>query len=122
MPTKKKKIEKAKEWHIERPERVKLTAEESLKRMKEFAKRKEKFIAASRGKNFRPDCFFTAEQQQRLEELMGRWRTARDMGTSLSDEEQTELESLVEAEVRATTERASALQHYGPRRYYPLTS
>jgi hypothetical protein len=31
-----------------RGERVKLTAEESLKRMEEFAKRKEKFIAAVR--------------------------------------------------------------------------
>ena len=32
----------------ERPERIKLSAEESLKRMKEFDKRKEKFIAAVR--------------------------------------------------------------------------
>ena len=31
-----------------RPERVKLTAEESLKRMREFAKRKEQFVAAVR--------------------------------------------------------------------------
>jgi hypothetical protein len=30
----------------ERPERVKLTAEESLKRMQEFAQRKEHFVAA----------------------------------------------------------------------------
>ena len=32
----------------ERAERVKLTAEESLKRMQEFAKRKEQFVAAVR--------------------------------------------------------------------------
>jgi hypothetical protein len=31
-----------------RPERAKLTAEESLKRVKEFPKRKEQFIAAVR--------------------------------------------------------------------------
>ncbi len=37
-----------KETKQERPERVKLSAEESLKRMKEFDKRKEKFIAAIR--------------------------------------------------------------------------
>ncbi len=49
----------------------------------------------------RPDQFFTAEQQQRLQELMGRWRTARDSGTALPSEEQAELEALVDAEVRA---------------------
>ncbi len=48
--TKKEKV--VKEVKIERPERAKLSAEESLKRMKEFDKRKEKFIATIRqGKN-----------------------------------------------------------------------
>ncbi len=37
-----------KEIKIERPERAKLSAEESLKRMKEFDKRREKFIASIR--------------------------------------------------------------------------
>jgi len=37
-----------KEINIERPQRVKLSAKESLKRTKEFDKRKEKFIAAIR--------------------------------------------------------------------------
>ena len=37
-----------KEVKIERPQRVKLSAKESLKRTKEFDKRKEKFIAAIR--------------------------------------------------------------------------
>jgi hypothetical protein len=47
-----KKREEIKELKIERPKRAKLTAKESLKRMQEFAKRKEKFIAAVReGKN-----------------------------------------------------------------------
>ncbi len=45
MPNKAKVI---KEIKPERPERMKLSAEESLKRMKEFDKRKEKFIAAVR--------------------------------------------------------------------------
>ncbi len=44
--TKKAKI--AKEIEIKRPERMKLSAEESLKRMKDFDKRKEQFIAAIR--------------------------------------------------------------------------
>ena len=48
--TKKAKI--VKEIKIERPERAKLSAEESIKRTKEFDKRKEKFIATIRqGKN-----------------------------------------------------------------------
>ncbi len=37
-----------KEIKIKRPERAKLSAEESLKRMKDFDKRKEKFIASIR--------------------------------------------------------------------------
>lgn len=43
-----KKAKVVKEIKIERPERAKLSAEESLKRMKEFDKRKEKFIASIR--------------------------------------------------------------------------
>ena len=43
-----KKANVVKEIKIERPERMKLSAEESLKRMKDFDKRKEKFIAAIR--------------------------------------------------------------------------
>lgn len=56
----------------------------------------------------RPDRFFTAVQQPCLEELMGRWRAARDAGGALSADEQSELEALVEAEVRAATDRAAA--------------
>jgi hypothetical protein len=43
-----KKAKVIKEVKIERPERAKLSAEESLKRMKEFDKRTEKFIATVR--------------------------------------------------------------------------
>jgi hypothetical protein len=58
--------------------------------------------------NHRPDRFFTAEQQRRLEDLMARWRTARDAGRELSPNDQSELKSLVEAEVLAAGERAAA--------------
>lgn len=56
-----------------------------------------------------PDCFFTAAQQARLGQLMVRWRAARDAGTALPPADQAELNALVEAEVRAASERASAL-------------
>lgn len=41
-----KKAEVIKEIKIECPERMKLSAEESIERTKEFDKRKEKFIAS----------------------------------------------------------------------------
>jgi hypothetical protein len=59
----------------------------------------------------RPDCFFTSGQQKRLEELMARWRQARDQGSSLRPTEQAELDALVEAELRAAADRAAALVH-----------
>jgi hypothetical protein len=47
-----RRLKDVKEIRIERPPRMKLSAEESLKRTKEFDKRKEKFIASIRkGKN-----------------------------------------------------------------------
>lgn len=58
----------------------------------------------------RPDEFFSATQQARLKELMLRWRAARDAGTALQPAEQSELDSLVEAETRAAGERAAALR------------
>jgi hypothetical protein len=57
----------------------------------------------------RPDQYFTAEQQQRLQELMARWRAARDGGTALPPAEQAELDALVAAELHAATQRARAL-------------
>jgi hypothetical protein len=59
--------------------------------------------------SFRPDQFFTAAQQQRLEELMTQWRNARDQGQSLPASEQAELAALIETEVQAATQRATAL-------------
>jgi len=58
--------------------------------------------------NHRPDEFFTAQQQRRLEELMQRWRTARETGKQLPDSEQAELSALIDAEVQASGERAVA--------------
>jgi hypothetical protein len=60
----------------------------------------------------RPDCFFTAKQQRRLEELMTNWRRARDASVSLPPEDQAELESLVDAELRAAAGRATAMRRY----------
>jgi len=59
--------------------------------------------------NLRPDAFFTAEQQGRLRVLMDRWRAARDADEHLAADEQAELDALVDAEVRATAARTSAL-------------
>ena len=59
--------------------------------------------------SLRPDRFFTAAQQQRLDALMGRWRKARDQGHRLPADEQGELEALVEAELHASALRAAAL-------------
>ena len=57
---------------------------------------------------FEPDPFFTAAQQQRLSELMERWRTVRDREQTLSPQEQTELDALVNAELQATQQRLNA--------------
>ena len=59
--------------------------------------------------SLRPDCFFTAAQQQRLDALMARWRTMRDQGATLPANEQTELEALIAAELQASAARAAAL-------------
>jgi hypothetical protein len=59
--------------------------------------------------NYRPDRFFGAAQQQRLEHLMSRWRAARDRGEALAPDEQAELDRLVEEEVSASAQRASVL-------------
>ncbi|MEG3435729.1 hypothetical protein V0288_01235 [Pannus brasiliensis CCIBt3594] len=45
-------------------------------------------------RNFQPDSFFTAEQQERLSELMSLWRSARDRGQTVSPEQQAELDKL----------------------------
>ena len=59
--------------------------------------------------SLRPDAFFNVAQQERLAALMTRWRTAREQEKPLPVDEQTELEALIEAELRASAARASAL-------------
>ncbi len=67
--------------------------------------------------NYRPDRFFSAEQQKRLSELMNRWRdlrdspteTLRDRDLTLTSQEQAELNALVEAELNASAKRTAAL-------------
>lgn len=65
--------------------------------------------------NYRPDRFFSAEQQKRLSELMNRWRdlrdspteTLRDRDLTLPPQEQAELNALVEAELNASAKRTA---------------
>jgi hypothetical protein len=59
--------------------------------------------------SFRPDPFFSAEQQERLSELMTLWRLARDIGQELLPEQQVELDILVDIELRAATVRTAEL-------------
>ena len=59
--------------------------------------------------NYQLDQFFTAQQQQRLTELMLMWRAAQDLGDLLPPEQQSELDGLIEAELHATAERAKSI-------------
>lgn len=59
--------------------------------------------------NLHSDRFFDTEHQQRLSKLMESWRTARDNGKSLPEDEQVELEAVVKAELRASAERSAVL-------------
>jgi hypothetical protein len=43
-----KKLRSSKEIRVKRPRRAKLSEKEALKRMKEFARRKEQFLATAR--------------------------------------------------------------------------
>ena len=58
---------------------------------------------------FQPDALFTADQQNRLADLMNQWRAARDRGEELPEPQQVELEDLVEAELTAATVRTITL-------------
>lgn len=59
--------------------------------------------------SFRPDPFFSAQQQKKLAELMSLWQTAQSQGQELSQGQQAELDSLVEAELEAATARSATL-------------
>jgi hypothetical protein len=58
---------------------------------------------------FQPDALFTARQRERLGELMARWRALREQNQVLSAEEQTELQSLIDAELQAATARTQQI-------------
>jgi hypothetical protein len=62
-----------------------------------------------------PDRFFTSERRRRLEELMARWRAARDQGPTLPSDERAQLEHLIDEEVGAAAERAAAAWRELPR-------
>jgi hypothetical protein len=62
-------------------------------------------------RNMSPDRFFSAEQRSRLEELMALRHETIAGNTLLTAQEEAELDQLVDAEVRAATERATALFH-----------
>lgn len=72
----------------------------------EEAQRSETIVIVQR---FRPDNLFTAQQQARLQELMGQFHQIVDTGESLPSQTQQELESLVEDELEATIERAARI-------------
>jgi hypothetical protein len=56
-----------------------------------------------------PDAYFNATQQKHLATLMERWRKARDLGQSLPLPQQSELETLIEAELMASALRTQAM-------------
>jgi len=60
------------------------------------------------------DSYFGADQIKRLGELMGRSREARDAGATLPSNEQTELESLIQAEFEASARRSANLADHLP--------
>lgn len=60
-------------------------------------------------KDFRPDEFFTAQQQERMSQLMQTLREAQDGTGTISPEEQAELEALIEAELEGSIRRAEAI-------------
>jgi hypothetical protein len=59
--------------------------------------------------NLRPDTYFNAQQLNRLQDLMAKWRAATESNMPLPAEEQKQLEALVEEEVVAAGKRAADL-------------
>ena len=56
-----------------------------------------------------PDQYFSADQREQLQDLMARWRSARDQGKVLSEDDQSELEKLIDLEVQAAARRAAGM-------------
>lgn len=59
---------------------------------------------------FRPDNFFTTDQQLRLQDLMDQFHQVNALGEELTPTERQELETLVDAEWNAAIERAEAIR------------
>ena len=59
--------------------------------------------------NGRPDLYFSELQRSRLNLLMQKWRSSRDIETDFTELERTELDMLVQAELQATGQRAKAM-------------
>ena len=57
----------------------------------------------------RPDEFFTAAQQSRLQHLLGRRQAAQDGGPALSPADLAELSDLVNAELTGSARRSAAI-------------
>jgi hypothetical protein len=58
---------------------------------------------------FQSDALFAAPQRERLENLMARWRSMRDKGDTLSADEQSELQNLIDAELLAADARTQEI-------------
>jgi hypothetical protein len=59
--------------------------------------------------NMRPDEFFTASQQQRLAELLSQRRIALDAGRETDSGDNSELETLIDAELDGAARRSAAM-------------
>jgi uncharacterized FlgJ-related protein len=59
--------------------------------------------------DFEPDEFFTAEQQQRLSELMEKLRQAQAGSYKMDAKEREELEALIDAELDGSAQRTEAM-------------
>jgi len=57
-----------------------------------------------------PDRFFTYTQQERLADLMSRWKSPQQGEAGLTPDEFAELEDLVQAELQATIDRTAAMR------------
>jgi hypothetical protein len=60
-------------------------------------------------RNMTPDRFFSAVQRRRLEEYIALRREAIAANSLLTAQQEAELEQLIDAEVRAAPDRATAL-------------
>jgi len=58
---------------------------------------------------FRPDDLFNEGLRTRLEQLMARWRSAREGAQQLTSAEQTELHTLIDGEILAATVRSKQI-------------